>query len=100
MEKALKKEIERNLKKPTGKYVDIIGDYLQENAGNEKSIIIKYFFFEKCGYWRVIKELNKIGVYVSHGAFYNIKDIVVTDIALRACYEHLVCPYGDKSQLK
>lgn len=99
MEKWIKKEVVNQLRDPSGKFGDIISEYMTEVEGTEKSIFIKSFFMERKGYWTVMKELKKKDYYIERSTFYRIKDDIVIDIALRACFEQLLCPYGDKSSL-
>ena len=100
MDKTIKQEVKRNLQNPSGAFGELIQRYYEAAAGTEKAIFIKYFFFENRGYWATMRALNRAGFYVEKTTFYRIKDDIITDIALRACYEHLICPYRAETQLK
>ena len=99
MEKWIKKEVVNQIKNPSGKFGDIISEYMSEVADTEKIIFIKSFFMERKGYWTVMRELRRKDFYIEKSTFYRIKDDIIIDIALRACYEQLLCPYGDDSSL-
>ncbi len=98
MEKSIKKEVVKNIREPWGTFASLISDYRESVADTEKETILVYFIEKKLSYWRVMRILNRQGFYLERTTFYRIKDEIITDIALRACYEHLICPYGDKSQ--
>lgn len=100
MDKTIKQEVKRNLQNPSGAFGELIQRYYEAAAGTEREIFIKYFFFENRGFWAVMRALKRHGYYIEKTTFYRIKDDIITDIALRACYEHLICPYRDEMQLK
>ena len=95
MNKTIKKEIEKQLrdKNPPAEWQRLIARYLDEIAGSDKAMIIRARYFLGMGYWRAIRELNRQGVYLSQTAFYIRVGEALADIALRAAYERLICPY-------
>ena len=95
MNKNIKKEIEKQLrdKNPPAEWQRLIARDLDEIAGTDKALIIRARYFLGMGYWRAIRELNRQGVYMSQTTFYNIVGDIIADIALRAGYERLICPY-------
>lgn len=103
MNKAIKKEIERQLrsKNPPAEWQRIISRYLDEIAGSDKAIILRVRYFNGRGYWQTIKELNAQRYFMSQTIFYERVGEIIADLALRAAYERLICPYcikGDKEK--
>lgn len=98
MEKSIKKEVVKNIREPWGTFASLLQEYRESVAGTPKEDILVFFIEKKLSYWRVMRILQRNGFYIERATFYRIKDEVITDIALRACYEHLICPYCDKSQ--
>lgn len=94
MQKALKKVIEQNLREPCGAFGELIKKYYAEVEGTEIEVMMRCFFFEHRGYWATMRALNRAGYYAEKTTFYRMKSDIVVEIALRACYEHLICPYG------
>ena len=99
MEKRIKKEIAKALCSRGGALEDIIQAYYSENKGKEKGVIVRRYYFERRGYRATMRELRRCGYYCERSQFYRLKDEVLSDIAMRACYEHLICPYSDKTSL-
>lgn len=97
MEKRIKKEIEKALRNPCGELGELIKKYYSE-ADPDKGVIIRRFYFERRGFWATMRELRRYGFYMEKTTFYRLKDEVIEEIAMRACYEHLICPYGDEMQ--
>lgn len=95
MNKAIKKEIEKQLrsKNPPAEWQRIISRYMDEIAGSDKAIILRMRYFNGRGYWRTIQELNNNRFYMSQTIFYERVGEIIADIALRAAYERLICPY-------
>lgn len=95
MNKALKKEIEKQLrdKNPPAEWQRIIARYLDEIAGSDKAVILRTRYVLGWGYWRTIRELNRQGFYMSQTVFYERLGEALGEIAMRAAYERLVCPY-------
>lgn len=98
MEKRIKKQIEEAINKREGALYDLVLKYYAENEGTERGVIICEFFFNRRGYWRTQKILRYKGFYLEQTTFYRIKDEILIDIALRACYEGFICPYSDTTQ--
>lgn len=98
MEKSIKKEVVKNIREPWGTFASLLQEYRESVAGTPKEDILVFFIEKKMSYWRVMRILNRNGFYIERTTFYRIKDEIITDIALRACYEHLICPYSDKTQ--
>ena len=104
MNKAIKKEIEKQLrdKNPPAEWQRLILRYLDEIAGTDKAIILRARYFGGRGYWWTLRELNRQGFYMSQTVFYERREEALGEIALRAAYERLICPYclgggdGDK----
>ena len=98
MNKAIKKEIEKHLrdKNPPAVWRRLILRYLDEIAGSEKAVILRSRYFLGWGYWRTLRELNRQGFYLSQTVFYERIGEALEDIALRAAYEGLICPYDQK----
>lgn len=99
MIKELKKEIKKNICNPSGKYIKIMKIYLSEIEGTEKDLFISCYFKKKMGYKSVIRELNRHGYYLETTTFFRIKDEIITDVALRACYERIISPYSNEKSL-
>lgn len=95
MNKAIKKEIEKQLrdKNPPAEWQKIIFRYFDEIAGSDKAVILRARYVHGWGYWRTIKELNRQGFYLSQTVFYERLAEALADIAMRAAYERLICPY-------
>jgi len=95
MNKALKKEIEKQLrdKNPPAEWQRIIARYLDEIAGSDKAVILRTRYVLGWGYWRTIRELNRQGFYMSQTVFYERLGEALGEIAMRAAYERLICPY-------
>lgn len=95
MNKSIKKEIEKQLrdKNPSDDWGRLILRYLDDIAGSDKAIIIRARYFLGLGYWRTLRELNRNGFYMSQTVFYDRVAEALADIALRAAYERLICPY-------
>lgn len=100
MEKRIKKEIEKQLKNPTGAFKALIAAYAESVKGTEKAVILRRFYKERLGFFACMRELNRCGFWLEKTTFYRIKCDIVTDVALRACYDHLICPYSDEPQQK
>ena len=95
MNKAIRKEIEKQLrsKNPPIEWQRLIMRYLDEIAGSETAVLLRCRYFLGMGYWRTLRELNKQNFYLSHTTFYNVLGEALAEIALRAAYERLICPY-------
>ena len=95
MHKAIKKEIEKQLRNhnPPAEWQRLILRYLDDIAGTDKAIIMRARYFNGWGYWRTIRELNKQGFYMSQTVFYERIGEALADVAMRAAYERLICPY-------
>ena len=95
MNKIIKKEITKQLrdKNPPAEWQRLILRYLDENAGSDKAVILRCRYFNAWGYWRTLRELNRQGFYLSQTVFYNRLEEALGEIALRAAYERLICPY-------
>ena len=95
MNKTIKKEIIKQLrdKNPPTDWQRLILRYLDENAGSEKAAILRCRYFNGWGYWRTVRALNTQGIYLSQTVFYNRLEEALGEIALRAAYERLICPY-------
>lgn len=95
MDKTIKKEIEKQLrnKSPSEAWRLLIQRYYDDLAGDEKSVILRCCYERGWGYWRTLRELNRQGFYMSQTVFYERKDRAIEEIALRAAYERLICPY-------
>lgn len=95
MNKALKKEVEKQLrdKNPSVEWQRLITRYYDEIAGSETAVILRSRYALGWGYWRTIKELNRQGFYMSQTVFYERIAEAISDLALRAAYERLICPY-------
>lgn len=98
MQKEIKKAIEGALRNPCGAFGELIKKYYAEAEGTERAVFIKSFFFEGRGYWQTMRALNRAGYYAEKTTFYRMKADIIIDIALRACYEHLISPYGVVTQ--
>lgn len=94
MNKALKKEIEKQLrdKNPPAEWQRLILRYFDEIAGTDKAVILRTRYVLGWGYWRTLRELNRQGFYLSKTVFYNRIEEGLEEIALRAAYERLICP--------
>ena len=94
MNKALKKEIEKQLrdKNPPIEWQRVINRYLEEIAGSDKAVILRARYVLGWGYWRTLRELNRQGFYMSQTVFYERLGEALGEIALRAAYERLICP--------
>lgn len=95
MNKTIKKEIIKQLrdKKPPAEWQRLITRYLDENEGSDKAIIIRCRYLNGRGFWRTMRELEKQSIYLSQTVFYNRLEEALGEIALRAAYERLICPY-------
>ena len=95
MNKAIKKEVEKQLNadNPRAEWQRLFSRYLEENAGNDKAVILRCRYILGWGYWKTLKELNRQGHYLSQTVFYNRLEEALGEIALRAAYERLICPY-------
>lgn len=95
MNKALKKEIEKQLrdKNPPVEWQRLIARYMDEIAGTDKAVILRTRYVHGWGYWRTLRELNRQGFYFSQTVFYERLGEALGEIAMRAAYERLVCPY-------
>ena len=95
MNKAIKKEIEKHLrdKNPPAEWQRIILQYFDAVEGSDKAVILRTRYFLGWGYWRTLRELNRQGFYMSQTVFYNRLDEALGELALRAAYERLICPY-------
>ena len=95
MNKAIKKEIIKHLRdqNPPAEWQRLILRYLSEIAGSELSVILRCRYTLGWGYWKTIRELNKNGFYLSQTVFYARLGEALNEIALRAAYERLICPY-------
>ena len=97
MKKAIKKEIEKQLreKNPPAEWQGVISRYMDEIAGSDKAVILYSRYMCGWGYWRTLRELNRQGFYMSQTVFYERLNEALGDLALRAAYEGLICPYSD-----
>ena len=95
MNKAIKQEIIKQLrdKNPPVEWQRLIMRYLDEIAGSETAVILRTRYFLGWGYWRTLRELNRQGFYLSQTVFYERLGEALGEIALRAAYERLICPY-------
>ena len=95
MQKAIKKEIEKHLRdnNPPAEWQRLILRYLDDIAGTDTAVIIRARYFNGWGYWRTLRELNKQGFYLSQTVFYERIGEALAEIAMRAAYERLLCPY-------
>lgn len=95
MNKAIKKEIEKQLrdKNPPVEWQRLIMRYFDEIAGSDKAVILRSRYVLGWGYWRILKELNRQGFYMSQTVFYERLGEALGEIALRAAYERIICPY-------
>ena len=95
MNKAIKKEIEKQLrdKNPPAEWQRLIMRYFAEIAGSETAVIMRCRYVLGWGYWRTLRELNRQGFYLSQTVFYERVDDALAEIATRAAYERLICPY-------
>lgn len=95
MNKAIKKEIEKQLREkiPSAEWQRLISRYYDEIAGTDKAIILRMRYVRGLGYWRTVRELNRQGFYMSQTVFYERIDEAIADLAMRAAYERLICPY-------
>lgn len=95
MKKIIKKEIEKQLrdKNPSAEWQRLLARYLDDIAGTDKAVILRVRYERRRGYWQTLRELNRHGVYLSTTAFYQHLDEALAEIALRAAYERLICPY-------
>ena len=98
MEKKIKKEIEKQLKSPTGAFTSLIAAYAESVKGTEKAVLLRRFYKERRGYMACMRELNRSGFFLEKTTFYRIKSDIVIDVAMLACYDHLICPYSDATQ--
>ena len=99
MNRDIKRTIEKALRKPCGDLGELIKKYYAETEP-DKGVIIRRFYFEGRGFWATMRELRRCGFYMAKTTFYRLKDEIIADIAMRACYEHLICPYRDEMQQK
>ena len=95
MNKIIKKEIEKNLrdKNPPVEWQRLIARYLNDIAGTDKAVILRTRYVLGWGYWRSLRELNRQGFYFSQTVFYERLGEALADLAMRAAYERLICPY-------
>ena len=95
MNKAIKKEIEKQLrdKNPPAEWQRLIMRYLDEIAGSDTAVILRARYFLGWGYWRTLRELNRQGFYMSQTVFYERVADALAELAMRAAYERLICPY-------
>lgn len=95
MNKTIKKEIEKYLrdKNPPAEWQRLIARYLDEISGSDKAVILRSRYFNGWGYWRTLRELNKQNFYFSQTVFYERLAEALADLAMRAAYERLICPY-------
>lgn len=95
MNKTIKTEIIKQLrdKNPPAEWQRLILRYLDEIAGTDKAIILRARYFGGRGYWWTLRELNRQGFYMSQTVFYERLGEAIGEIALRAAYERLICPY-------
>lgn len=95
MQKAIKKEIEKHLRdnNPPAEWQRLILRYLDDIAGTDTAVIMRARYFNGWGYWRTLRELNKQGFYMSQTVFYERISEALAEIAMRAAYERLLCPY-------
>lgn len=95
MNKTIKKEIEKQLrdKNPSAEWQRVIFRYFDEIAGTDKAVILRGRYILGWGYWRTVRELNKQNFYMSQTVFYERLGEALGEIALRAAYERLICPY-------
>lgn len=95
MNKTLKKELEKQLndKNPPAEWARLINRYLEEIAGSDKAVILRCRYVLGWGYWRTLRELNRQGFYMSQTVFYERLGEALGELALRAAYERLLCPY-------
>lgn len=100
MKKAIKKEIEKQLrdKNPPAEWRRVIVQYLDEIAGSDKSVILYCRYTRGWGYWRTLRELNRQGFYMSQTVFYERLGEALGDLALRAAYERLISPYMEGAE--
>lgn len=100
MEKRIKKEIKKQLRaqKPSIKERDaawerlIIG-YLEEKEGTETAAILRGIYINGWGPYKMLRELNRLGFYMSHTVLYERLNEGLEALAIRAAYEHLINPY-------
>ena len=102
MNKAIKKEIEKQLRStsPPAEWQRLILDYLDAIAGTDKAIILRTRYISGWGYWRTLRELNRQGFYMSQTVFYNRLEEALGELALRAAYARLICPHCMKEAEK
>lgn len=102
MNKAIKKEIEKQLrdKNPPAEWGKIITRYFDEIAGSDTAVILRARYVLGWGYWRTIKELNRQGFYMSKTVFYERIVEALAEIAVRAAYKHLISPYEETEKKK
>ncbi len=95
MNKSIKKEIEKQLrdKNPPAEWQRLIMRYLDEIAGSDKAVIVRARYILDWGYWRTLRELNRQRFYMSQTVFYERVNEAIADLAMRAAYERLICPY-------
>lgn len=95
MNKVLKKEIEKYLrdKNPPAEWQRLILRYLDDIAGTDKAVILRTRYMLGYGYWRSLRELNRQGFYFSQTVYYERLGEALGDLAMRAAYERLICPY-------
>ena len=95
MNRSIKKEIEKQLKNQNAPEVwqRLLMRYFSDIAGTDKAIILRCRYILGWGYWRTLRELNKNGFYMSQTVFYEHCSEAIAEIALRAAYEGLICPY-------
>lgn len=95
MNKVIKKEIEKQLRaeNPPTEWQRLILRYYDDIAGTDKAVILRSLYVLGWGYWRTLRELNRQGFYMSQTVFYMRRAEALADIAMRAAYERLICPY-------
>lgn len=95
MNKAIKKEIEKQLRSQNAPeaWQRLLMRYFSDIAGTDKAVILRCRYVLGWGYWRTLRELNKNGFYMSQTVFYEHCGEAIGEIALRAAYEGLICPY-------
>lgn len=95
MNKAIKKEIEKQLRNKNAPeaWQRLFMRYFSDIAGTDKAVILRCRYILGMGYWRTLRELNKSGFYMSQTVFYEHCSEAIAEIALRAAYENLICPY-------
>lgn len=95
MKKSLKREIEKHLRdqNPPEAWQRLILRYFDDIAGTDAAVILRSRYVLRWGYWRTVRELNRQGFYMSQTVFYERIDEALWEIAMRAAYERLVCPY-------